>query len=224
MKNILLLVVLCVSLQLSAQERVYDQIGGFNEVKVYDLIEVNLIKSNENKVLVKGWNVDDITVTNKKNTLRIRMKLDHKFQGDHTVVEIHYTHLDVVDGNEGSKIVFNEMVQQDNITLKVQEGAKIMAGLDVKTVEVRAVTGGIVQASGLATQQSIVLNTGGIFEGRELKTQAAKVKITAAGEAEVYSSKAVDINVKAGGNVYVYGDPQNVNKSVIAGGNIYMKD
>ncbi len=29
-------------------------VGDFHEIKVYDLIAVNLIKSNDNKVMIKG--------------------------------------------------------------------------------------------------------------------------------------------------------------------------
>ena len=45
---------LCLSFIGFSQRIVDKAVGDFNEVKVYDLIEVNLIKSNENKVLVKG--------------------------------------------------------------------------------------------------------------------------------------------------------------------------
>ena len=82
----------------------------------------------------------------------------------------------------------------------------------------------VVEASGLANNQWIVLNTGGVFEGRELKTANTDVKITAAGEAEIFASDKVDINVKAGGDVYVYGNPKNVNKKTLAGGRVYIKD
>ncbi|MBT8322792.1 MAG: DUF2807 domain-containing protein, partial [Eudoraea sp.] len=68
------------------------------------------------------------------------------------------------------------------------------------------------------------INTGGIFEGKELRTEAASVKISAGGEAELFVSEKVDINVKAGGDVYVYGNPRIVNKNTFAGGRIYIQD
>ncbi|MEC8832219.1 MAG: DUF2807 domain-containing protein, partial [Bacteroidota bacterium] len=124
----------------------------------------------------------------------------------------------------GAQITCNEMVQKSKIELRAQEGAMIHIGMDVDYAEVRAVTGGIVRASGLAKNQSVVLNTGGIFEGRELRTTTTDVKISAGGEADVFASEMVDINVRAGGDVYVYGNPEKVNKRTFVGGRVYIKD
>lgn len=199
MKKIILACICLVSFGAYAQRIVDKDMGSFHEIKVFDLIEVNLIKSDENKVLIKGDNVDDINLVNKNGVLKIRMELDKIFHGEDTFVEVYYTSLDLIDGNEGARISSNETIAQNTIELKTQEGAKIKVGLDVDYITVRAVTGGIVEASGMAKNQNIVLNTGGIFEGRALRTEVAKVKITAAGEAEIYASERVDINIKAGG-------------------------
>jgi hypothetical protein len=174
--------------------------------------------------LIKGKNVDDINLVNKNGVLKIRMELDKKFHGEDTFVEVYYTDLSLIDGNEGAKITSNEMIEQNTIELKAQEGAQIKVGLDVDHLTVRAVTGGIVDASGMAKNQEIVLNTGGVYEGRELRTETATVKITAAGEAEVYATKKVDIKIKAGGDVDVYGNPEQVNKNTFAGGRVRVME
>ena len=224
MKNILTLCLAVVAMNAFAQRTIDKEVGEFDKIKVFDLIEVNLIKSDENRILIKGDNVDDIKFVNKDGTLKLRMELERKFQGEDTLIEVYYTDLDVIDGNEGAKIVCNELVEKNSIELKAQEGAKIRIGMNVENVDIRAVTGGIVEASGTATNQFIVLNTGGIFDGRELKTEVASVKISAGGEAELHASDKVDINVKAGGDVYVYGNPKEINKNTLAGGRIFIKD
>jgi hypothetical protein len=152
------------------------------------------------------------------------MQLEKKFRGEDTFIEVYYTDVDIIDGNEGAKIVCNEVIEKDRIELRAQEGAQIKIGMRVANADIRAVTGGIVEASGIATNQVIVLNTGGIFEGRDLKTEVASIKISAGGEAELYASDKVDINVKAGGDVSVYGNPKEVNKNTLAGGRIVIKD
>jgi hypothetical protein len=224
MKKIYTLGLLLLPLVMFSQRIIDTEVGEFNKIKVFDLIEVNLIQSDENKIMIKGWNVDDIKWTNKNGTLKLRMQLDKKFQGEDTLIEVYYTNLDVIDGNEGAQITCNEMVQKSRIELRVQEGATIRIGMDVDYADIRAVTGGIVKASGLAKNQTVVINTGGIFEGRELRTSTTDVKISAGGEADVFASELVDINVRAGGDVYVYGNPQTVNKKTFVGGRVYIKD
>lgn len=224
MKKLYTLSLILLPLIMFSQRIIDTEVGEFNEIKVFDLIEVNLIQSDENRIMIKGWNVDDIKWTNKHGVLKLRMQLDKKFQGEDTMIEVYYTDLDVIDGNEGAQITCNEMVQKSKIELRAQEGAMIHIGMDVDYADIRAVTGGIIEASGLAKNQSVVLNTGGVFEGRELRTSNTDIKISAGGEADVFASEMVDINVKAGGDVYVYGQPKTVHKKTFVGGRIYIKD
>ncbi len=224
MKKISTLLILAFTLTAFSQRTIDTEVGDFDKIKVFDLIEVNLIQSDENRIMIKGRNVDDIVWMNRDGVLKLRMKLDKKFTGEDTFIEVYYTDLNVIDGNEGAQITCNEMVNQNTIELKAQEGSKIHIGMDVGHAEIRAVTGGIIEASGLARSQSIVLNTGGIFEGRELRTSTAKVKISAGGEAEVFAMEEIDINIKAGGDVDVYGQPKKVNKSTFVGGRVRIVD
>ena len=69
------------------------EVGDFQEIKVYDLIEVNLIKSDDNRIVIKGHNVYDITFVNKNGVLKLRMELEKKFQGEDTFVEVYYTQI-----------------------------------------------------------------------------------------------------------------------------------
>ena len=209
---------------LFGQNPMTKNVGDFDEVKVFDLIEVNLIKSDQNKVVVTGKDVNDVQIINKDGKLKIRMELEQIFNGDETFVEVHYTSLDIIDGNEGAFISSNELIEQDKIILKAQEGARIKVGLDVNKVEARAVTGGIIETRGKAKEQVIVLNTGGIYEGKRFETKNTTVKIQAAGEAEVNASDLVDATVRAGGDVYIYGNPETVKEKTTFGGRIENKN
>ncbi|MEW2920017.1 MULTISPECIES: head GIN domain-containing protein [Flavobacteriaceae] len=224
MRKIYTLCLLLLPMTFFAQRMIDTEVGDFDKIKVFDLIEVNLIQSDENRITIKGWNVDDIKWTNKNGVLKLRMQLDKKFQGEDTFIEVYYTNLEVIDGNEGAKITCNELVKKSKIELRAQEGARIQIGMDVAHADIRAVTGGIVEASGLAENQSIVINTGGIFDGRNLRTSSTDIKISAGGEADVFASEMVDINLKAGGDVTVYGKPKRVHKKTFAGGRVYMRD
>ncbi|WP_445382881.1 head GIN domain-containing protein [Robiginitalea sp. IMCC43444] len=224
MRTFLIAILAICSAQAWAQRMVDREVGEFHELKVFDLIEVNLIKSDQNRILIKGDHVDDILFVNRDGVLKLRIALEKKFQGEDTFIEVYYTDIHTIDANEGARIVGNELISQDRIVLKAQEGAHIEVGLQVTDADIRAVTGGIVRASGLASNQVVVLNTGGIFEGRDLKTGYSSVKISAGGEAELFASDEVDIQIRAGGDVYVYGNPQRVNRKKMMGGRIYIQD
>jgi hypothetical protein len=158
------------------------------------------------------------------NFLTLNLLIFNELYFCHVLKEVYYIGLDVIDGNEGSRITSNETIEQNSLEIKAQEGAQIKVGLKVNHLEVRAVTGGIIEASGMADNQDVILNTGGIFEGKELRTENTSVKITAAGEAEIFATEYVDVNIKAGGNVYVFGKPKEVNEKTFAGGVILIMD
>ncbi|MGW9685423.1 head GIN domain-containing protein [Flagellimonas sp. 2504JD1-5] len=224
MKKLFTLGLLFLATAIYSQRMIDTEVGEFNKIKVFDLIEVNLIQSDEDRIVIKGRNVDDIIWMNKDGVLKLRMQLDRKFLGEDTLIEVYYTNLDVIDGNEGAKITCNELVKKNKIELRAQEGAVIHIGMDVEHADIRAVTGGIVQATGLAKNQSIVINTGGIFDGKDLRTATTDIKISAGGEADIFASEVADISVKAGGDVHVYGKPKKVYKNTFIGGRVYMVD
>ncbi len=220
MRSILSIAFFLITTLLFSQNIATKEVGDFSELKVFDLMEVNLIQSDENKVVIKGDHSQDVKVINDNGTLKLRMILDTRFRGEDTYIEVYFKSIDVIDANEGAIIVGNSLITQDQIELRSQEGGKIKVGLEVERAEIKAVTGGIVEVSGLAKSQSISINTGGIFEGRDFKTQSTNIKVTAAGEANLNASQQVDVRVTAGGDVNIYGNPTIVNEKRLAGGRI----
>lgn len=220
MRTILAITFLLVTSLLTAQNPKEKGVGDFSEVKVFDLIEVNLIKSDLNKVEITGDDIEDVEVINKNGKLKIRMKLDKSFNGERTFVAVYYTTLNVIDGNEGAFISSNELITQNSIELRAQEGARLKIGLDVNKVDIRAVTGGIVETRGKAISQEITLNTGGIYEGKSFETKNTSINIKAAGEADVFASKEVHAKVLAGGDVTIYGNPESIQEKTTLGGRV----
>ena len=75
---------------LLAQESVIKNIGDFSILKVYDLINVELIKSDKNLAEIKGDNKDNIEIVNKNGVLKIRLKIEKSFDGKTTNVKLFY--------------------------------------------------------------------------------------------------------------------------------------
>ncbi|MAW95984.1 MULTISPECIES: head GIN domain-containing protein [unclassified Leeuwenhoekiella] len=221
MKNQFVLLFIMLTCALSAQEKV-ENIGDFTEVKVFDRMRVNLIKSDENKVILKGRDTEDIELVNKDGILKIRMDIDKIFDGNETFVEVYFNNLKVIDGNEGAEININELLEQDEIEIRVQEGARVTAGIDVESATLRAVTGGIIRINGSARSQNVEINTGGIYNGKNLETTDTQIRIQAGGEAEIFARRTADIKLRAGGDVYVYGNPTELIKDKFIGGRVRL--
>tara|TARA_R110002049_G_scaffold292252_2_gene476650 strand:- start:42506 stop:43189 length:684 start_codon:yes stop_codon:yes gene_type:complete len=224
MKRVITSLVFLISVVASAQDVIEKSVEAFTELKVYDLIEVEMVKASENKITITGKNKDDLQVVNKNGTLKIRMNLEQIFDGKQTKVTLYYTHVDIIDANEGANIHSKDVIKQFEIDLRAQEGAKIDAHIDVDYVNIKSVSGGYIEAVGRATNQDISVLTGGTCDAQTLETEKTEVDIKAAGEVHIKASKQLDIKIKAGGNVYVYGKPESVNESRVFGGRVTYMD
>jgi len=221
MKKLSLLFCFMAIMTMSAQEKISKNIGDFSDLKVFDGISVNLIKSDENKAVISGEDADKVAIVNNNGTLKIRMEINKIFSGHKTFVEVYYKRpIDVIDANENAFISSSEPIKQVDIELKTQEGGEIDVTLEVQKLSVKAVTGGQIETKGTAVNQEISINTGGQYEGDALKTQQTTVSVNAGGTAYVNASEYVDAKVKAGGTVRIYGKPKVIDQQKFLGGKI----
>ena len=65
MKRIIVIFTILISTLAIAQKPIEKTIGEFRELKVYDLIEVELIKADKDKVVITGKNADEVLLNNK---------------------------------------------------------------------------------------------------------------------------------------------------------------
>lgn len=220
----LYLIVFFVCAQVFSQDSVTKTLGEFSELKVYDLINIELIKSEENKITISGDNKNEVSVIQKNNKLKIRMKLDKMFNGKNTNVKLYYTSVDEIDANEGANVRVNGKIKQYEIILRAQEGAKITATVDTKLLSVKSVTGGVVTTTGQTSKLDLSLQTGGVYEGSKTITQNSSLFIKAGGEASVNTINVLNVKIFSGGDVFVYGTPKQLKQNKLFGGRIIFKD
>lgn len=223
MKKLLLIAFISTATILNAQSDISKTVGEFSTLKVYDLISVNLVKSDENRVEISGNNAEDVEVINKNGTLKIRMTIDEIFDGNRTEVTLFHTGFDILDTNEGAYISSSDIIEHDDLELRAQEGGQIKIKVDTKFTEIKVYTGGIINLEGTAGKVIYRVNTGGIAQTRNLEVTNADIKIRAGGEVEV-NAQMIDVNIRAGGDVFVFGDPKTVKEDRVLGGRIIYKE
>ena len=207
-----------------SQPPVSKTIGEFSKLKVYDLINVELVLSSENKIEISGENAKNVSIIQKKNTLKIRMEVSKYFKGEDTFVKLFYTKINTIDVNEGAKVVSETPIQQYEVELKAQEGGEITVPVNTKVLTIKSISGGKIQVHGTSKSQNININTGGVYKGEKLEAKFSKIKIKAGGSAEVRSSELVDYKIFAGGFLTIFGKTTNTTQNNIFGGKIIYKD
>ncbi|MCO6147636.1 head GIN domain-containing protein [Flavobacterium sp. NRK1] len=210
--------------QLVSAQDIDKALGEFTTVKAFDQIDVLMVKSNENRIVIKGSRKEDVEVVTKNNELKIRMKLTKLLAGEDISVTLYYkNNIDQIEANEGARIASQDTFKATAFVLNAKEGAEIKLNIDVKKLNSKASSGGILNITGKADNHDIVITSGGIFKGRDLITSQTEVSINAGGEADVNATEFVEAKTRAGGDINIYGNPPQVNKKTFAGGRIEVR-
>ena len=227
MRQILLILVSFFALyNLQAQdEKIIKDLEVFTEVKGFDGLSINLIKSDLNKAVITGANTDKVAFVNKEGVLKLRMQIGKIFSGYRTFIDLYYTEkIIIIDVNEDARITSEETIKQEVLELKAQEGGELDISVEVEQLLIKTVTGGVIRTMGTSDLQDVAINTGGVYEGKNLKTKFSTVNVNAGSRAEIYAIDYVKVTVKAGGEVLVYGDPSKMEEKTVFGGKVTRMD
>ncbi len=200
--------------------QVTKELGDFDTVKVFDKLSVKLVQSSENKVVVKGAREAELEAVNKNGILKLRMPFPKLLSGNDLDITLYYKHIELIDVNEGAAVTSNETLKATSFKVSAQEGGKINVDLNVDKLKVSSVSGGEITATGKADNLDASLGAGGYFLGSKLATSQTKVSVSAGGKADVNASTLVDAKVSAGGSIYIYGKPKQINQKTVFGGKI----
>lgn len=222
MKQVLLIMFLFGCFMVNGQDvKITQSIEPFKEVKGFDGLSINLIKSFENKVVISGENTDKVAVVNNDGILKIRMQIGKIFSGYKTFVDLHYAQdILIIDVNEDARIVTEQMIEQDVLELKAQEGGELVVNAIVEQMLIKSVSGGIIKTNGSSNVQDVQINTGGVYEGKSFETNFSTINVNAGSRAEINARDYVKATVKAGGEVLVYGNPKKLEEKTVFGGTI----
>jgi hypothetical protein len=217
MKKLAFIFLLITTAAFSQVERT---LGDFTKVTSFDKLDILLIQSNENKIIINGNEASSVETVNKNGELKIRMPFSQTMGGSAISVTLYYKNIEAVEANEGSRISSSETLKAIIFDIIAKEGAIVKINLDVDKLNVKGTTGAIITVNGKAKNQDLLINSGSIYNAKSLETAQTTITVNAGGEADIFASDLVDAKVRAGGNITIYGKPRQINQKVVAGGTI----
>lgn len=224
MKKLIILSGLLFSQFFFAQDVTKD-LTSFTEVKIYDKISAELIKSNKDKIEIFGSRSNDVEVLQKNDELKVRMPLTKLLKGEEIKVKIYYKGtLEDIEAFEGSFITSSKPIKSSDLEITAKEGAEIRLEIETEDLEVKAVSGANITLNGTVSgTMEVNIKAGGTLQAQNLKTKKAKVSVSAGGTAEIFATDFVKAETKAGGTINIYGKPAKIEQKTIAGGSINQK-
>ena len=132
----------------------------------------------------------------KRNTLKIRHKLDHLLNRTYTYVELyHNSSLDEISLYQGSTLKTDSVHKQTSVSIKVAEGSTMNFAFEGQKISSVVITGGHLYLKGNATNHESAVNSGGSCEADSLSTDLTRVSVTAGGLSYVRASQLVEAKV-----------------------------
>lgn len=217
MKKLVITLLLISSVAFSQVEK---NLGDFHKVTSFDQIDLQLVKSTENKIIIKGSGSSDVEVVNKNGELKIRMPLTKLLQGDNISATLYFTSLEAVEANEGSRIASTDVFSGSHFDIILKESSEINIELDVDKLTARTSNGSILTLKGRADFTDVLVNSGAKYEADELETKQTTITANAGGIAKVHATDYVNAKVRAGGDIVIFGKPKQIDQKIIAGGSI----
>ena len=191
----------------------------FTGIKLYSGIQIRLIPSSENKLVLSGENFETVVTTLKNDVLKIKHSLDQIFNPKNTYVEVYFSKpLDLIYSFQGSVIESKATLQSTKIDLRAHEGSSIELNIEAEKITSVVNTGATLSLSGKTTNHELKILAGGICESEMLLTEQTKVKVTAGGVAYIHASDLLEATVNVGGVVRIHGRPTKLIKRTRIGG------
>lgn len=225
MKKILCFITYLLVVQCYTQKTITTNLGDFTELKVFNGINVELIKSNEQKVVVSGVKSEKVNIATSNNILRITLNFPEITADNNVDVKLYFkNNIEIIDANGGGTIT-GKNIKQQSLEVRAQEKAFINLVVSVKQLKLKSTSGGIIKLTGSTENQDITLDLYGTYHGYNLKVdEKTIIKAGLGTKAEIAAGKTLEAKVSFGGSIFYTGNPEVIKDKKVIGGIIKKKD
>lgn len=196
-------------------------IGAVRELDVTDKINVILVPSDNNEVMITGALANQVEISEVNEVLRIKMTSGYIMKGDQTEVTVYTPTLRSISVRKGAHVhMEKDEIHIDSLLLTANEGAKLNLIVHVNHLESYSTAGSTTDLSGEAKKQEANVAFGGKYIAKDLISEHAYARVNAGGNCEIHAKQSVDVQTRAGGVINIYGNPAERKQKKLAGGKI----
>lgn len=199
------------------------EVTPFHTVEMLGNIKVTLVKGEEEKVEIRNnqedLEDDKIICEVKNKVLKFRIKAD-LYQEKKVEVFITYVDIHTIIAKYGCRLEVKGIIETEELECKTESGGKIKAQVKVDLVKASIGTGGSIHLSGSAKEAEYTVSAGGTIGAVSVKATKVTAKITAGGEIICSVQNDFAVNIKGGGTVSYFGEPQAFEQKITLGGTI----
>ena len=197
----------------------------FSTLKVFNGIQVEIIKSADQKIEISGEKSDKVIIKNDENVLTISLAFPEVSADEKVKIKLFYNKtITLIEGNESATIKATDL-NQETLELIAKERAFINITAKLKKLIVRTRAGGIVQVTGSATTQEVDTDLYGVYNGFQMIISEKSTVFAGTGaKAEVSPGKKLVAKVNFGGSIFYKGETTLIKEGKVAGGIIKKRN
>ena len=229
MKRVAFFCLTIISFTAFTQTAIIKNIGDYSILKVYNGIDVELIKSEEQKLEISGEKAEMVKIKSVNNTLKLSLpfslKPENNLADGKVLIKLYYNNnIDIIDANEGSTITGKDF-NQSKLEVNSQERAFINLTSQVSYLKVRVSSCGIIKLSGTAKNQEVNIDLYGVYNGFAMKIAGNSDVFAGTGaKAEILAGETLSARVNFGGSIFYKGNPEIVKEKKVIGGIIQKRN
>jgi hypothetical protein len=205
-----------VAFQFAAAQKTID-IKDFTVLAVSGGVEITLVPSSENKLVIEEGNPDELDVATEEGALAISADRD-----DYRLT-IHFKgNIEEIAVSGGVEIKGRGKIKGKKMSINIAAGSEIHLDVEADQIKSAAASGSEMHLSGTSNRFEAAVASGAELDGAGLKTENSLIVVASGGEASIHASGVVDATVASGGELNIHGNPKTVNKVVANGGEVNM--
>jgi hypothetical protein len=202
-----------------AQQKESRSLDRFNELRVNDGIEVQLMKSTEHKIEIEtsGVSPDKVITDLAGGRLRIKMRTGI-YPGVNVICKVYYTHLDEIQANTNSYVFSDEVITGERISLKASTAGSLNLELEMDRAIVELSAGGNAELRGKLREIFATANAASTLSGFELSCDEAELRAGGGSRIELFVNQSIIGRASTASKIYFKGDPEKTRFDATLGG------
>lgn len=195
----------------------------YDAIKVSGFFDVNLVKGNEGKIIVKAEsNLLDYIITEVEgDELIIKLKKGTNINTKKGIyITVPFQDIDAITLNGSGDVTGDDVVTGKKLEVKLSGSGDMKLALDVQKVTSKLSGSGDMTLKGNANFLDTTLVGSGDFNSKDLRAKEAEVNVTGSGDSSVFVTDKINAKVIGSGDIVFYGNPEIENTKVIGSGDI----
>lgn len=209
------------------------ELSEFQSVYVNSNYTVYLKQTNKQEVVVEAlteiYSLTEIKVENGVLLINVERKPDNPNKSIWSKIDdiklnptmkvyVSLKNVNELQVNGGGKIISENSIASDNLTLGVSGNGSLDLDIKGKTIRTELSGAGSVTLKGYASYNDILISGSGSLNAFNLELETAKLKVSGSGSAEVTVSNSLDASVLGSGSVKHKGNTKTVSKKQFGSG------